>query len=104
MNILDLFSGAGGFSKGFEKEGFNIIAANEINTQIAETYKYNHKNTRMFNLDIKEFSENLEEYLKNIIPENNYKNINIKIKKTLYLCLAYLNIIWMIHCDNEKML
>ena len=29
MNILSLFSGAGGLDLGFEKAGFNVIAANE---------------------------------------------------------------------------
>ena len=57
MNVIDLFSGAGGFSCGFKKAGFDIILANEIDNMIAETYKKNHNDTLMVNLDIKELSE-----------------------------------------------
>ena len=31
MKLLSLFSGAGGLDLGFERAGFEIIAANEIN-------------------------------------------------------------------------
>ena len=30
MNVIDLFSGVGGFSCGLEKAGYNILVANEI--------------------------------------------------------------------------
>ena len=39
MNVIDLFAGAGGFSAGFKKAGFNIVLANEIDQQIAYTYQ-----------------------------------------------------------------
>lgn len=29
MNVISLFSGAGGLDLGFKKAGFNIVAANE---------------------------------------------------------------------------
>lgn len=56
INALDLFSGAGGFSHGLHSAGFNIIAAIEFNPQIAETYKYNHPETKMFVDDIRNIS------------------------------------------------
>ncbi len=74
FNVLDLFAGAGGFSKGFEQEKFKILFANEINSNIIETYKHNHSSTKMFNLDIKEFAENLHDYI-----GNDLKKINIVI-------------------------
>ena len=40
FNVLDLFAGAGGFSKGFEQEKFKILFANEINSNIIEKYNY----------------------------------------------------------------
>lgn len=43
MNIISLFSGAGGLDLGFKKAGFNIIWANEYDKTIWETYKNNHK-------------------------------------------------------------
>lgn len=56
LNALDLFAGAGGFSQGIRKAGINVIAAIEFNPQIAETYKYNHPETKMFIDDIKNIS------------------------------------------------
>jgi DNA (cytosine-5)-methyltransferase 1 len=42
MNIISLFSGAGGMDLGFKKAGFDIIWANEYDKSIWETYKANH--------------------------------------------------------------
>ncbi|MEB6118718.1 DNA (cytosine-5-)-methyltransferase [Mammaliicoccus sciuri] len=41
LNFIDLFSGAGGMTKGFETIGFNHILSVEYDKKIAETYKYN---------------------------------------------------------------
>lgn len=54
MDALDLFSGCGGLSLGFEKAGFTIKTAVEYDQQIAESYKHNHKNTEMINSDIRD--------------------------------------------------
>lgn len=51
-NILDLFAGCGGFSSGFEKAGFNILAANDILLHAANTYTKNHKKTEFILGDI----------------------------------------------------
>lgn len=40
-NAIDLFSGCGGLSLGLSGAGFNILYANEINKDAAETYKFN---------------------------------------------------------------
>lgn len=53
LNALDLFAGAGGFSEGVNKAGINIVAAIEFDSQIANTYKYNHPNTQVILDDIK---------------------------------------------------
>jgi len=58
--VIDLFAGAGGFSLGFEKAGFEIVAAVEFDKQIAETYAYNHSQTKLFNADIKELSGSVD--------------------------------------------
>lgn len=42
MNLISLFSGAGGLDLGFEKAGFNIVVANEYDKTIWETYEKNH--------------------------------------------------------------
>lgn len=43
MDLVSLFSGAGGMDLGFKKAGFNIIWANEFDKTIWETYERNHK-------------------------------------------------------------
>ncbi len=43
-NIIDLFSGAGGLSLGFENAGFNSILAIDFWKPAIDTYNYNRKN------------------------------------------------------------
>lgn len=53
MNIISLFSGAGGLDLGFKRAGFNLIWANEYDKTIWETYEKNH-NTPLDKRDIRE--------------------------------------------------
>ncbi|MFZ2970473.1 MAG: DNA (cytosine-5-)-methyltransferase [Minisyncoccia bacterium] len=66
-NILDLFCGSGGLSKGFEWAGYNIIAANDNFKYACETYKNNHKATILVEGDItkKDIKEKLYRSIKN---------------------------------------
>lgn len=50
--VIDLFAGVGGLSLGFEKEGFDVVLANEYDASIAASYIANHKNTKMIVGDI----------------------------------------------------
>lgn len=43
MDVISLFSGAGGLDLGFEKAGFEIVAANEFDKTIWATYEKNHQ-------------------------------------------------------------
>ncbi|MHA1677592.1 MAG: DNA cytosine methyltransferase, partial [Promethearchaeota archaeon] len=65
--VIDLFSGCGGFSQGFLKENFEILAANEFWRPAAETYKFNHKSTILIEEDIRlpETKEKLYTIVKN---------------------------------------
>ena len=56
--IIDLFSGAGGLSYGFEKAGFEVVLAIEKDAWAIDTYKANHKNQNIFEADITKLPEN----------------------------------------------
>lgn len=42
LKVASLFSGVGGFDLGFEKAGFEVVWANEIDRFVLPTYVYNH--------------------------------------------------------------
>ena len=50
--VIDLFSGVGGLSLGFEMQGFDIVLANEYDPDIADSYAKNHQQTKMIVGDI----------------------------------------------------
>lgn len=51
MKLISLFSGAGGLDLGFQKAGFEIVAANEFDKTIWKTYEKNH-DTKLIKGDI----------------------------------------------------
>lgn len=55
---IDLFSGAGGMSLGFQNAGFEILLAMDNDSHCSKTYKRNFKNTMLVCEDIKEISSN----------------------------------------------
>lgn len=64
-NVMDLFAGVGGLSYGFSKlSAFKILAANEIEKDIAIAYSLNHPDVAMLNCDINDLTaEHLAEVL-----------------------------------------
>ncbi|MCG3671722.1 DNA cytosine methyltransferase [Aliarcobacter butzleri] len=52
LNVIDLFSGCGGFSYGFQNAGFHIIAGVDNEQSALNTFKHNHDNSEAFNLDL----------------------------------------------------
>ena len=52
MKVLDLFSGCGGFSYGFQEAGYEVILGVDNDDFALETFKYNHVNSQTFNLDL----------------------------------------------------
>ncbi|WP_338997855.1 DNA (cytosine-5-)-methyltransferase [Lactococcus formosensis] len=55
--IIDLFSGSGGLSLGFEQAGFENLFSVEFNHQAAETYRRNFPHHTLIEGDIKEISD-----------------------------------------------
>jgi len=65
--IIDLFCGAGGFSWGFVREGYQIELSNDIEPCAIETYKYNHpdvESNKILDGDIKEIVNHIEDHVK----------------------------------------
>ena len=56
--MLDIFSGAGGFSLGFKWAGCQIIGAIEIDKWASETFAYNHPDAVVINQDITTITNN----------------------------------------------
>jgi DNA (cytosine-5)-methyltransferase 1 len=78
---VDLFSGAGGLSLGFELAGFQCIAALDIYSEAVETYKYNFPNVKVFKADIrrKDVKESLIKFVKEKLKEMNKKTLDVLI-------------------------
>ncbi|TVX22966.1 DNA cytosine methyltransferase, partial [Streptococcus pneumoniae] len=64
-NIVDLFSGAGGLSYGFEMAGFNVLLGIDNDEKALETFQKNHQNSEILCGDIASIS--YEEDIKPII-------------------------------------
>lgn len=55
---LDLFSGAGGFTLGLKEAGISCTGALEIDRFACETFRNNFPTSKLFQCDIREFSDN----------------------------------------------
>ena len=53
LTAVSLFSGAGGMDTGFENAGIDVVLANEIVKEAAETYRANRQKNVMVNDDIR---------------------------------------------------
>ncbi len=51
-NIIDLFCGCGGLSKGFEMAGYNVILGVDNNAPALQTFEKNHKGSVGLNADL----------------------------------------------------
>ena len=61
---IDLFCGAGGFSLGFERAGFETVLAIDKWDQAIDTFNYNRKNKVGIDIDIYDYdNERLEKFL-----------------------------------------
>ncbi len=51
-NVLDLFCGCGGLSKGFEQAGCNILIGVDFDAAPLRTFEYNHKGSKGLQLNL----------------------------------------------------
>ena len=64
LKYIDLFSGAGGFSLGFDKQDFQNVFSIDIEPSFCETYKHNFDNHQLIEKDICSLSNSQIQYLK----------------------------------------
>ena len=57
MALISLFSGAGGLDLGFHKAGFRTAVANEFDSKICPTFRYNFPNVCLVEGDIRNIDE-----------------------------------------------
>ena len=74
MNVIDLFSGAGGLSYGFESAGFNILLGIDNDAKALETFELNHKGSKSICGDITQIT-----YEGDIKPSIGDKEIDVII-------------------------
>ena len=53
MNLISLFSGAGGLDRGFHNAGFKTVVANEFDKKICPTFRANFPDTKLIEGDIR---------------------------------------------------
>ncbi|HEY8559457.1 MAG TPA: DNA cytosine methyltransferase [Pyrinomonadaceae bacterium] len=52
LKVIDLFSGCGGFSYGFEKAGYHVVLGVDNDETALETFRKNHKNSQSLMADL----------------------------------------------------
>ena len=72
MKIIDLFSGVGGLSLGFESNRFETVAAIDLWDDAIKTYNYNRKNKVGITMDVTKFND---EFLLKILKKHKIEGI-----------------------------
>ncbi len=74
LNVVDLFSGCGGFSYGFEQAGFDVILGVDHWGIALETFKLNHRNSDVMNVDLHE-----DQAIKDIVSKIGGRRVDVII-------------------------
>lgn len=57
LKCASFFAGVGGIDKGFERQGFETVYANEFDVNAATTYRANFPNVKLDVCDIRQLDE-----------------------------------------------
>ena len=100
MNVIDLFSGVGGFSLGFKQEGFNVSLAVDNWRVAIDSHKANHPETDHLLSDIRKVkAKHLERYNAHVVlgsppcQQFSVANNNPDVAKGLELTNLFLDLI-----------
>lgn len=74
ITVIDLFSGCGGFSYGFQDVGYDIILGVDNVKTALKTFELNHKNSKGLLLDLHE-----EKSIDNILKKTSERDIDVLI-------------------------
>jgi DNA (cytosine-5)-methyltransferase 1 len=74
LKAIDLFSGCGGFSYGFQQAGFHVILGVDNTEMALKTFELNHKNSKALLLDLYQ-----DETINRIVEETNSDTIDVII-------------------------
>lgn len=74
LNVIDLFSGAGGLSRGFLDAGYNIVLGVDFDDMALKTFKENHGSAEAMKIDL--FNHN---NINKIVDYLNINNIRVDV-------------------------
>ena len=74
LTAIDLFSGCGGFSYGFQQAGFHVLLGVDNTTIALKTFAKNHDNSKTLNLDLHK-----DEAIDEIVKSTEGKKIDVII-------------------------
>ncbi|WP_231735417.1 DNA cytosine methyltransferase [Gracilibacillus massiliensis] len=69
FTVLDLFSGAGGLSKGFLDAGYDVLLGVDFDDKALESFEKNHGNAKAMKLDL--FNHDNIKYIERFVKEEN---------------------------------
>ncbi|WP_142957086.1 DNA cytosine methyltransferase [Enterococcus faecalis] len=70
LNVVDLFSGAGGLSRGFMDAGFNVALGIDFDDAALKTFKENHGEAEIMKLDL--FNHDNLQFITDYLHEKNF--------------------------------
>lgn len=70
FTVIDLFSGAGGLSKGFLDAGFDVVLGIDFNDSALQTFEKNHGTAKALKLDLYDL-DNVEKIIQEFNQEHN---------------------------------